>query len=135
LPTAARQSNRSMCDIWLCISWPKQITIILAHRPIRLASRCAISGFVSLGKNKSREFSHIDRFDSPVDVRYLVWYLLAKTNHENSRTSTDSTRQSMCDIWLFLLARISQHASSYIDQPSATILLFSTISILDKSQN
>ena len=53
-------------------------TCIITHRPIRFASRCAISAFVSIGQKKSQHASsHINRFDSPVDVRYRLLYLLA----------------------------------------------------------
>ena len=41
----------SMCDICFCIFWPEQ---------------------------SQHASSHIDRFDSPVDVRYLLLYLLAR---------------------------------------------------------
>ena len=85
----------------------KITTCIIAHRPIRFTSRCAISGFVSLGQNESQEWSHIDRFDSPVEVRYLIFAFSWPENHNmHHRTSTDSIHQSMCDIWvLYLLAK------------------------------
>ena len=122
----------SRCAISGFVSLGQKITTcIIAHRPIRLASRCAISGFVSLGPKittciiahrpirspvdvrylflyilarKTRKFSHIDRFDSPVDVRYvryLALYLLSlgQRNHNmHHRTSTVPIRPSMCDI-------------------------------------
>ncbi len=45
------------------------------------------------------QFSHIDRFDSPVDVRYRLLYLFGQQNHNmHHRTSADSIRPSMCDI-------------------------------------
>jgi hypothetical protein len=64
--------RQSMCDIGFCISCPEKITCIIAHRPMRFASRCAISGFVSLGH---------------------------KNHNMHHRTSPDAVRQSMCDIW------------------------------------
>jgi len=43
--------------------------------------------------------SHLDRFDSPVDVRYLIWCDSWPEEHKwHHRTSTDSIRQSMCDV-------------------------------------
>jgi len=85
---------------------------MLATLPIRFTSRCAISALYFLARNittciialrdrfdssvdvqyllciswpeKSQQASsHIDRFDSPVDVRYLLLYFLA-INHNPS---------------------------------------------------
>jgi len=55
--------------------------------------------------------SHIDRFDSPVDVRYLVFVSLGSKNHNmHHRTSTDSIRQSMCDIGFLYHVGNNSHA-------------------------
>jgi len=74
----------SMCDIYFCISCQKKSPCIIAHRPIRFASRCAIS----------------------------TLYQLTQNHNMHHRTSTGSIRQSMCDICFVSLAKKSQHASS-----------------------
>ena len=70
---------QSMCDIGLCILLARKSTCIIAHRPTRFASRCAISVFV------------------------ISW---PENHNMHHRTSTDSILQSMCDIgFCILLAR------------------------------
>ena len=68
--TSTDSIRQSMCDICF-VSLGQKITCIIAHRPIRFATRCAISGFVSLGQ---------------------------KNHNMHRRTSTDSIRRSMCDV-------------------------------------
>jgi len=73
---------------------------------IRL-SMCDICFCILLARKVTTCISHIDRCDSPVDVRYLVLYSLGQKNHNmHHRTSTDAIRPSMCDIcFCILLAR------------------------------
>jgi len=140
-----------MCDIWFCISWPaksqhassnidrlasrcstscvvplyllasKITTCIIAHRPIRFASRCAISGVVSLGQ-QNHNMHHRTSTESIRESMYDIWRCifvsLGQQNHNmHHRTSTDSIRQSTCDIWgCISWPAKSQHASSHIDR-------------------
>jgi hypothetical protein len=74
--------RQSMCDICFCISWPE-----------------------------NHNMHHRTSTDSPVDVRYLLFYLLTRKSQHASSHTVD-VRYML----LYLLARKSQHASSHIDR-------------------
>jgi len=65
--------RQSMCDIWVCISWPENHENERASTESIRQSMCDIS----CPEKLQHASSHIYRVDSPVDVRYLVLYLLA----------------------------------------------------------
>jgi len=58
------------------------------------------------------------RFESPVDVRYLFLYLLARKTRKFSHieSSTDSNRQSMCDICFCISWPEKREKFSHIDR-------------------
>ena len=105
--TSTDSIHHSMCDIGFCILLARKITTrIIAHRPIRYTSRCAISVFcISWPENHN-----IDRSDSPVDVRYLVLYLLyiswpEKSQHASSHIDRSESPVDVRYRVLYLLAR------------------------------
>ena len=68
----------SMCDIWFCISWPENHNMHpRASTDSNHQSMCDIWCCISWPE-KSQQASSIDRFEPPVDVRYLALYLLAR---------------------------------------------------------
>ena len=96
----------------LCISWPENHKMHIAHRPSRLVNRRAISAlFVSLGQKITSCISHIDRVDSSVDVRYLLCICWPEnqdaSSHIDRVDSSIDVRYLLC---LYLLARKSQDA-------------------------
>jgi len=87
--TSTDSIRQSMCDIWFCNAWPEK---------------------------SQHAASHIDRFDLPVDVRYLVLYLLARksqhaASHIDRFDSPVDVRYLVCISW----PEKSQHAASHID--------------------
>jgi len=143
--TSTDSIHQSMCDICFCISWPENHNMhhrtstrfespvdvrylrfyLLASENHNMHHRTSIDSiiqsmcdicFVSLGQRKSQHASsHIDRFDSPVDVRYLFLYLLARKTTNSSQIDPIRITIDVRYLFLYLLARKSQHASSHID--------------------
>jgi hypothetical protein len=105
---------QSMCDIWLCIL----LAINSQHassRIDRFAGRCVISGLYLARKSQHASSSHIDRFDSPVDVRYWVLFVLARKITTCIIAHRPFRFASRC-VFLYLLVRKRQHASTHIDR-------------------
>jgi len=83
--TSTDSIRQSMCDNRCLYSLGQKITTcIIAHRPIR-RSMCDICFCISWSEKSQHASSHIDRFDSPVDVRYpLLYHFARKSQHASS---------------------------------------------------
>ncbi len=68
------------------------------HWPSWFVGRRAISALYLLARTSQDASSHIDRVDSSVDVRYLFCISWPENHKMHHRTSTESIRQSACDV-------------------------------------
>ena len=117
--TSTDAIRQSMCDMYLCISWPENHN--MHHRTSTESIRqsmCDIPLYLSRPEKSQHASSHIDRFDSSVDVRYVLLYLLARNittciiAHQPMRLACRGAIMYLCISW----PEISQHASSHINR-------------------